>query len=141
MKRLLPFLLFALLPCLTAAQELTDTSEQDAAILSSAADSVQMAPLQVKKAGTDDYEQLMRPPSSLDLRDPENMQTEVEYQPSTGYYIIHTKIGDVDIATPYLMNEQEYQGWSEKQAMQRYWQEKIGEVEHNNERKFDITDI
>ncbi|MBQ8099955.1 MAG: cell surface protein SprA [Paludibacteraceae bacterium] len=141
MKRLLPFLLFALLPCLTAAQELTDTSEQDAAVLSSAADSVQMAPLQVKKAGTDDYEQLMRPPSSLDLRDPENMQTEVEYQPSTGYYIIHTKIGDVDIATPYLMNEQEYQGWSEKQAMQRYWQEKIGEVEHNNERKFDITDM
>ncbi|MBO4550159.1 MAG: cell surface protein SprA, partial [Bacteroidaceae bacterium] len=105
------------------------------------ADSVIMAPVQVKQLGQDDYEQLTSPRSSLDLKDPDNIKSEVEYQPETGYYIMHTKIGDVDIATPYLMTEKEYRQWSADQAMKAYWQTKIGEVEHNNERKFDITDM
>ncbi|MBR4432559.1 MAG: cell surface protein SprA, partial [Paludibacteraceae bacterium] len=70
-----------------------------------------------------------------------DVKTEVVYDPVTGGYIIHTKIGDTDIATPYLLNEQEYKDYSERELMHRYWQQKIGEVEHNNERKFDITDM
>lgn len=104
-------------------------------------DSAYWAPTQVKQLGAEDYETLSSPQSSLDLRDPANVQTEVEYQPNTGYYVIHTKIGDVDIATPYLMTPQEYASYSEQQAMHQYWQQKIGEVEHNNEKKFDITDM
>ena len=104
-------------------------------------DSAYWAPTQVKQLGAEDYEALSSPQSSLDLRDPANVQTEVEYQPNTGYYVIHTKIGDVDIATPYLMTPTEYASYSEQQAMHQYWQQKIGEVEHNNEKKFDITDM
>ena len=104
-------------------------------------DSAYWAPTQVKQLGAEDYETLSLPQSSLDLRDPANVQTEVEYQPNTGYYVIHTKIGDVDIATPYLMTPTEYASYSEQQAMHQYWQQKIGEVEHNNEKKFDITDM
>ena len=104
-------------------------------------DSALMAPLSVKQYEVADYEELTTPTSSLDLKDPENITSEAEYDAATGYYIIHTKIGDVDIATPYLMNADEYRGWSEQQAMRQYWQQKIGEVEHDNERKFDITDM
>jgi cell surface protein SprA len=55
--------------------------------------------------------------------------------------VVRTRIGDVEIATPYLMTEAEYRAYSERQEMGRFWQGKIGEVEHNNERKFDITDM
>lgn len=81
---------------------------------------------------------IMNPMSGERLGD---VKTEVVYDPVTGGYIIHTKIGDTDIATPYLLNEQEYKDYSERELMHRYWQQKIGEVEHNNERKFDITDM
>ena len=104
-------------------------------------DSAVWAPVRVQQLGAETYEELSAPQSSMDLQTPDNVQTEVEYQPSTGYYVIHTKIGDVDIATPYLMTPSEYNAYTEQQQMHRYWQEKIGEVEHNNERKFDITDM
>lgn len=100
-----------------------------------------MAPVKVHQYEARTYEDLTAAQSSIDLADPENVTTEVEYQPTTGYYIIHTKIGDVDIATPYLMTGNEYNNYSEQQGMRRYWQEKISEVEHDNEEKFDITDM
>ncbi len=55
--------------------------------------------------------------------------------------MIRTKVGEVEIATPYMLTEEEYRRYSEQQAMQAYWQEKIATVEHDNEKKFDITDM
>ena len=104
-------------------------------------DSVKMAPLQVQGVGANSYEELTRPQSSLDLQNPDNVSTNVEYDPMTGYYIMHTRIGDVDIATPYMMTMDEYRAYSEREQMGQYWQAKISEVEHDNERKFDITDM
>lgn len=104
-------------------------------------DTAVMAPLHVRELGVQNYDDLTRTPSSLDLKDPDNVQTTVEYDAHTGYYVVHTRIGDVDIATPYLMSDDEYRAYSERQEMGRYWQQKIGEVEHDNERKFDITDM
>ncbi|MCQ2348491.1 MAG: cell surface protein SprA [Paludibacteraceae bacterium] len=72
---------------------------------------------------------------------PNDIQTVVEYQPTTGYYVVHSKIGDIDMSTPLLLTEKEYKDYSEKQFIQRYWQQKISEVEHDNEKKFDITDM
>lgn len=105
------------------------------------ADSAIMAPLQVREIGVQTYDDLTRTPSSLDLRNPDNVQTTVEYDARTGYYVVHTRIGDVDITTPYLMTDEEYRSYSERQEMGKYWAQKIGEVEHDNERKFDITDM
>ena len=116
------------------AQDTTKVSWQDN-------DSVVMAPLQVQGVGVDNYDDLTRTQSSLDLQNPENVQTTVEYDPVMGYYVVHTRIGDVDIATPYMMTAAEYQAYSERQQMGQYWQQKISEVEHDNEKKFDITDM
>ena len=99
------------------------------------------APVKVHDIGARDYDELSLPQSSMDLPTPDNVQTTVEYQPNTGYYVLHTKIGDVDVTTPYLMNENEYQQYSEQVLMHNYWQQKISEVDHDNERKFDITDM
>ena len=80
-------------------------------------------------------------PLTTQLPEPDNMKTEVVYQPTTGYYVVHTKIGDVDITTPYMLTNKEYMHYTEQQQMHNYWQQKISEVEHNNEKKFDITDM
>ena len=104
-------------------------------------DSVKMAPLQVQAVGADNYEELTRTKSSLDLENPENVTTTVEYDPAMGYYVLRTRIGDVDIATPYMMTMDEYRAYSEREQMGQYWQTKISEVDHDNEKKFDITDM
>ena len=104
-------------------------------------DSAVWAPTQVAPLGAENYDDLASPKSSLDLRTPENIQTEVEYDLASGMYVLHTKVGDTDITTPYMMTDEEYKAYTERQLMQQYWQQKIGEVEHNNEKKFDITDM
>ena len=104
-------------------------------------DSALFAPIQGKDYELKTYEDLTRPTSSMDLADPENVQTVTEFDPETNQYIIRTKVGEVEISSPFMMTEAEYMAYSEEQAMQAYWQKKISEVEHNNESKFDITDM
>ena len=115
--------------------------EQDSIVSWQDNDSVVMAPLHVQGVGVDNYEGLSSPKSSLDLKNPDNVTTAVEYDAAQGCYVVHTRIGDVDIATPYMMTMDEYRAYSEREQMSKYWQTKIGEVEHDNERKFDITDM
>ena len=118
----------------------TDTQES-ATELTTETDSAIWAPTQVKQLGAQNFEDLTLPQSSMDLQDPNNISTTVEYQPETGSYIIRTRMGDTDVTTPYMLTQEEYNQYAERQIMHRYWQQKIGEVEHNNESKFDITDM
>ena len=131
-KRLFIILLSVLPLSMWAQQEDTLTMVVDTAI---------MAPMQVQALGVDNYDDLTRLPSSLDLQNPDNVKTTIEYDAAQGCYVVRTRIGDVEIATPYMMTEEEYRAYSERQQMSKYWQEKIGEVEHDNESKFDITDM
>ncbi len=113
----------------TAAEPLKDGSEQSP---ESAADYVTEA---------EGDSAIWAPNGSINLRDPDNISTTVEYDPVSGTYVFHTRMGDTDITTPYMMTADEYNRFSERQIMHNYWQQKIGEVEHNNEKKFDITDM
>ncbi len=119
----------------------TDKTPEEAADYVTLTDSAIWAPTQVKQLGAQNYGELVQPQSSLDLQDPDNITTTVEYQPETGTYILRTRIGDTDVTTPYMLTQEEYNHYAERQIMHRYWQQKIGEVEHNNETKFDITDM
>ena len=105
-----------------------DGSPEEAADFVTETDSALWAPTQVKQLGAQNYGELMQPSSSMDLQDPNNISTTVEYQPETGTYIIRTKIGDTDVTTPYMLTQDEYNQYAERQLMQRYWQQKIGEV-------------
>ena len=118
-----------------------DGSPESAADYVTDTDSAIWAPTRVKQLGAQNYGELMQPVSSLDLEDPNNISTTVEYQPESGTYIIRTKMGDTDITTPYMLTQEEYNHFAERQIMHKYWQQKISEVEHNNEKKFDITDM
>ena len=124
-----------------AKLEAGELTPEEAADFVTETDSSYWAPTRVKQLGAQNYGELTRPNSSLDLNDPENITTTVEYQPETGTYVIRTKLGDTDITTPYMLTQDEYNHYAERQIMHSYWQQKIGEVEHNNEKKFDITDM
>ena len=117
------------------------STPEEAADYVTETDSAIWAPTRVKQLGAQNYGELTMPTSSLDLKDPDNVTTSVEYQPETGMYIIRTKIGDTDVTTPYMLTQEEYNQYAERQIMHQYWQQKISEVEHNNEKKFDITDM
>ena len=104
-------------------------------------DTAIMAPMQVQPLGVNSYEDLNSLPSSLDLQNPDNVNTTVEYDAVNNCYMVRTRMGDVDITTPYMMTPEEYRAYSERQQMSKYWQQKIEEVEHDNESKFDITDM
>ncbi|MEE0861038.1 MAG: cell surface protein SprA, partial [Paludibacteraceae bacterium] len=122
-------------------QEGEEITPEEAADVVTLTDSAIWAPTQVRQLGAQNYGELSTPHSSLDFNDPENIKTSVEYQPETGTYVIRTRMGETDITTPYLLTQEEYNQYAERQIMQRYWQQKISEVEHNNEKKFDITDM
>ena len=130
LKKIL-IILLSVFPVLVLAQE------QDTIVSWQENDSVKMAPLQVKSVGVENYDALRLPQSSLDLQNPDNVKTTVEYDALRGCYVMRTRIGDVDIATPYMMTMDEYRAYSEREQMGQYWQSKISEVEHDNEKKFD----
>ena len=55
---------------------------------------------------------------AIDLRFPENIRQQVEYNDSTGMYVIGSKIGDNYLNAPVLMTPEEYRAWSEKRELQ-----------------------
>ena len=85
MKKLVIIFLCCALPLMLWAQEEMDT-------LSMAVDTAIMAPLQVKGIGVGSYEDLNRINSALDLQDPDNVNTSIEYDPLTGNYVVRTRI-------------------------------------------------
>ncbi len=63
--------------------------------------------------------------SGLFLNDPENIQTQVDYNPETDEYYINQKVGeDMDYRPPTYMSFEEYQEYNANQAIRDYWREK-----------------
>ena len=80
--------------------------------------------------------------SALDLRFPENIKQQVEYNDSTNSYIIGSKIGDSYLNTPVVMSPEEYQRWSERREREQFFRKKDAEnVEKKGKEKFDFADM
>lgn len=95
----------------------------------------------VSKTTAEEYEDLLQE-SPADLKDPENLKTEVEYDIKTGTYIIRTKVGDMDLSTPISLTPEEYQDYSMQQSMRAYFREKNAEeFEKETNQKFNLTDM
>ena len=60
----------------------------------------------------------------IDFETPENVKTEIEYDPKTKLYIFRTKIGDSEVATPFSMSADEYMSYTLKQSMANYFRER-----------------
>ncbi|MCQ2234384.1 MAG: cell surface protein SprA [Paludibacteraceae bacterium] len=95
---------------------------------SSATDSVRSGDLiyPLRKSEIVTYEDLQEK-SAADLKDPSNVHHEVDYDPENGYYIYRTKVGDMEVSTPFVLNESEYQEQSLRESMNNYWDQKNAE--------------
>jgi cell surface protein SprA len=65
---------------------------------------------------------------AADLKTPSNITTEAEYDPETGCYVVHSKIGDKDIITPFILSTDEYNNMMLRQSMQEYYRQKNSEM-------------
>lgn len=78
----------------------------------------------------------------VDLRTPENLKEETEYDEKNNVYRIGTKLGDSYLNTPVLMTEEEYRKWSMQKSIQAYYRTKNDEEYKNKgKEKFDFTDM
>ena len=77
--------------------------------------------ISVKKTVPLEYKDLESSPA-FDLRDPENLKTEVEYDLNTGDYLMRSKLGDFDLSVPLRMTPEEYQRFTLKQSLDQYFQ-------------------
>lgn len=95
----------------------------------------------VRKTQVETYEDLTKK-QAADLRDPENVQTTIEYDIRTGRYLVRTRLGDQEIGTPLSLTPEEYQAYSLKQSMSRYFYDKDTEYRTPTEgEKRDWTDM
>ena len=79
---------------------------------------------------------------TADLRNPENLRTDVFYDEATGTYRLGTKLGDDFLETPFRMTPEEYGDWSLRRNMRQFFRDKNREdFEAKGKEKFDFTDM
>jgi cell surface protein SprA len=77
----------------------------------------------IQKRSLNPYDK-SKPSSNINLKDPEFMQSEVEYDPETNQYILKKKAGSFQYSAPYSMSFDEYQNYDIKGAMRNYWKDR-----------------
>ncbi len=88
------------------------------------------------------YEDYMGREYAADLSDPSNIVTQTEFDPSTGMYVLHTKLGDYDIVTPYMLTPEQYNQMITRKEMFGYFQERNSVTEQAKEKQpFNILDM
>ena len=99
-------------------------------------------PFPVQQTVPANYERLMEDQFAADLSTPSNIVTVPEYDPATGMYVIRTTVGDNEITTPFILNEQQYNNWQFRKMMQEYYQERNMELSTKKEKQpFNIFDM
>ena len=89
-----------------------------------------------------DYSDFIDREYAVDLANPSNITMEPIYDPATGMYVLHTKIGGRDIITPYLMTADEYNRRIIRSEMFDYFQERNSEnFENKDKEAFNILDM
>ena len=94
--------------------------------LTSAADTI-MLPFANSNGVPQTYEDLLADQLGSDLATPSNIVTTTEYDPVTRTYVIRTRVGDFDIATPLMLSERQYNNLQYRRAMQQYYRQRNSE--------------
>ena len=106
-----------------------------------AADSI-MLPLGASQTVPQSYEDLMANELGYDLSTPSNIVTTADYDPETGNYIVRTRVGEYDIATPFMLTPSQYNDWQFRKSMQRYYQQRnLAQVTEKEKQPFNILDM
>lgn len=80
-------------------------------------------------------------PRPVDLRNPQNMTSEVEYDVDNDQYIIRSKAGDSELGVPLVLTPKEYTEWSLKRSISDYYREKNRGLMKTDSEEFDFTNL
>ncbi len=87
----------------------------------------------VSKTVVENYEDVIQK-HPVDLKTPENLKSEFEYDPVTDSYLMRTKIGETEVVTPFSMTREQYLQYTMDQSLQQYFRKK-NEEEYQNQDK------
>lgn len=94
----------------------------------------------VKKTSAESEDDVVK--KSGDLKDPENLQSDVFYDEQTQTYRLGTKLGESFLNVPMFMTKEEYQEWSLRRSVNEFFRNKNSEeFKQNGKDKFDFTDM
>jgi len=80
--------------------------------------------------------------AAIDLRMPDNIRQQAEYDDSLGLYIIGSKMGDSYLNAPILMTPEEYMLWTERRQRELFFRKKnIDAYQTQDKDKFSFTDM
>ena len=97
----------------------------------------------VKPTVTPGYDELLNEEGyPIDLKDPSNITMEPVYDYETDTYVIHTKIGEREITTPFILSASEYENMEMRKSMMDYYRKKNSELyEQKDKEKFNLLDM
>ncbi len=99
-------------------------------------------PSPVKHTLPQSYEEYIGSEYAADLRTPENIKTEIVYDPATKMYYFYTKVGDQLMLTPFQMTADEYNHAAFRAGMQDYFRLRNAEsYEQKDKEPFNILDM
>lgn len=77
-----------------------------------------------------------------DLKNPSNLSTHVVYDPESGMYVIHTRLGEKDLITPFLMTANDYHAKVNREEMFDYFRsQNSANFEQKGREAFNILDM
>lgn len=104
-------------------------------------DTVRQSRYPVAKTVPEEYNDIVKK-SPADLKNPENIKTEIEYDIKTGTYVVSTKLGEAQLTTPLTLTPEQYQDYSLQKSIQAYYRQKNQEeFQKVAEKKFDVTNM
>ncbi len=94
----------------------------------------------VAKTSIETFDDLHTLPPA-DLKTPENVHTDFEYDAKTNCYVVRTKVGDMTVSTPFMLTADEYSDYTFKKSMQEYYRAKNAENFAKGDNEFDFLDM
>ncbi len=67
------------------------------------------------------YDMLLGRDLPVDLDNPQNIRTEIEYDAESGYYVVRSRIGNQEVATPFMLTPEQYERWQNRKLMRSYY--------------------
>ena len=114
--------------------------EASASSISAPEDTTKKSRFPVAKTSIETYEDLYKN-SPADLKTPENVRSVFEYDPVTQCYVVRTKVGDMEVSTPFMLTPEEYKDYSLRKSIEAYYREKNNEIAGKLIDPFDILDM
>lgn len=77
----------------------------------------------------------------VDLKDPSNINTQLEYDSETGLYQLVTRLGNERIGTPINLTQEEYLRYKQEQSAAAYWKNKNKIDRSKKSSEFSLTNM